>query len=724
MSSHSQPTEATTNALFVQLLERLTAGKPDHDSFRGAPVDITGLTPLELGRLWPAIQRASWDNVNVPARELAHSILRQAKQRDLAPTFDAVSGIESFRLLGVGAVDPALEYLASLACEPPEGLAEQLRRILGDSEGWADSRYKVFVLTRLLDEPSRAELEQRVHAKYGDSPLVLREFALLEQLGRSALLSLAMPRHVSYYWAAQAQEKGDPAIALADDAAYVDFSEKALSDATQRLNEIHRGTVPYEADGAFSIEDAHIIARAARVAALRDEPWFRELIGDLFPKACLAPTDAKSCPSQSLAIALGHSIEGVPTPESVRALREALGVVRHAGVKKKLSRNIKPAERALVERPEIALRLTADTKPGKKHQALLATCLEAGFWANLDMSWEDWCRKLALPGSVAQFTRALIWRAQDSSGQPVSFMLDGDLHRLSTIDCNAHAIAVTESSRISLWHPLTADETERDAWRSLISERKIRQPIRQAYREYYLPEIEETAEKESSMFAGHVLSLVPLIGLARREGWQIEKEGSLIRRFGNLRILFGVGADLYPGVQGWGESSGMIFQKRQGSRWQSIAIREIPPITFSEMGRAVDLLVSVAGFALEDTASTKTRSLHPQAAARGRHIARMGKLRVGEMASMRRVVLKRVFEREIVAGTVAIDSHHVRVRAFSIHLATARVTRDGAPIDLDLPKGNAKLAAVPWLPYDEVLLERIVDSVAALLGGHSGDTSQ
>ena len=47
-------TEDLSNTTVEQLLERLAA-TPDHDRFVGAPVDIAGLTPLEYGRLWPAL---------------------------------------------------------------------------------------------------------------------------------------------------------------------------------------------------------------------------------------------------------------------------------------------------------------------------------------------------------------------------------------------------------------------------------------------------------------------------------------------------------------------------------------------------------------------------------------------------------------------------------------------------------------------------------------------
>jgi hypothetical protein len=54
---------------------------------------------------------------------------------------------------------------------------------------------------------------------------------------------------------------------------------------------------------------------------------------------------------------------------------------------------------------------------------------------------------------------------------------------------------------------------------------------------------------------------------------------------------------------------------------------------------------------------------------------------------------------------IQFEARHLRIGPYAIHLATGRVTCDGEPIIIDLPK--PKLAAVPWLPHDEKLLETI-----------------
>ncbi|WP_426212343.1 hypothetical protein [Massilia sp. TWP1-3-3] len=74
-----------------------------------------------------------------------------------------------------------------------------------------------------------------------------------------------------------------------------------------------------------------------------------------------------------------------------------------------------------------------------------------------------------------------------------------------------------------------------------------------------------------------------------------------------------------------------------------------------------------------------------------------------------------MFAEQIANGRLHLDSHHIRVGNYSVHLASARVLNGNAPILLPADDQSRKLSALPWLPYDEVLLQKIVDQVAQLL---------
>ena len=227
----------------------------------------------------------------------------------------------------------------------------------------------------------------------------------------------------------------------------------------------------------------------------------------------------ETAPSQSLAIALGHAVETIPTP-SVRALRDALATVRHAGVQK-LARNLKPAERALGERPHTALRMTLDAKPDKKQLTMLATCMEAGFWQSMTLGHAEWRERLVDAPAGAAFSTRTIWQARARDGATVSFMPDIAKGEIVLRDAAGVACELDVDSEIRLWHPLLADADERLAWQRAIVGRAIRQPVRQAFREFYVPADEDTATSHSAMFEGHVLASRPMLGVARREGWSI-----------------------------------------------------------------------------------------------------------------------------------------------------------------------------------------------------------
>ena len=139
---------------------------------------------------------------------------------------------------------------------------------------------------------------------------------MLPELGPAALLALAATND-GYFAPKRCGSTPTTRPPRSRRAAYVDFARDTLTEAARHVAAIHAGDVPYQADRAFTTDDAQVVARAARVAAIatrRGSP----LIGPLLTGVCVAPTAAKTAPSQSLAIALGHAVETIPTPESVR----------------------------------------------------------------------------------------------------------------------------------------------------------------------------------------------------------------------------------------------------------------------------------------------------------------------------------------------------------------------------------------------------------------------
>jgi hypothetical protein len=670
---------------FAELQARLSCA-PDHDRFIGEPIDIGKLTPDELGRLWPLLQRVRCDlDAAAPLRQQADEVLRQAQQKELAPRLDNRTLLATLRAVPQAPTPVAalLSWAACLATDPDPALDAALAPLLPKEEQWTDERHALLAIGRALGARRMvARLADAVVRHFGDS-LPAREFTVLRETRLAALLALARSGHLEVP-GVDSDRPADAAAALADDPDYLVFAQAALEEAARRLERIHAGELPYQAGGACNRDEAAVLGLAARVAATRDAPWYPDLIARLLPGACVAPTAARTAPSQALTIALGHAIEAVPTPEAVMALRQALSVVRHAGLQKKLERHRKPAERGLLRRPQVALRLLDAGLEAKQQRALLTQFFEAALVQGFTLPYEEWRRRLLANEATATFARTLVWHAG------VAFMLDdGD----APADAQGQPLVIAAEAQVSLWHPVEADDGERDAWRARILQRKLRQPVRQAFREFYQP-------SDADLFAGYELSVVRLIGLARREGWVLES-GCLERSFGDVRLCFVLSQDIYPGLDGVVASRALRFARGR----QALALHELAPRLLSEACRAVDLLASVSAVALEtDEDDTPGRS-------------RRVLLLAGQAGidAIRRQVLAQVLQPQVAAGSVRIDGFYVHAGEARVSIRTGRVLRAGAPVELDLGKPGKRLRALPWVPYDEALLERVLHSVGALL---------
>ncbi|MDN2698447.1 DUF4132 domain-containing protein [Janthinobacterium sp. SUN073] len=678
------PSESTRAAA---LRARLDGGFVEHARFTGPPVDFQDWAPEELGAIWGALHRAAGFGHDDPARrELAMALLAQASSVNLAPALAGDMFLDALDAARVHDWDYAIGCLACLHGEVPEGSARLALRILDEPARWGEQHFAAWLLARLAGGDVPAQFGQMMderHARY-PMPLTLQELTVLPQLAQASLLALAGSRY-SGHWNRDSIGEADPAEVLADDAAYVDFARTILEQAVRHIAAIHDGSVPYAADAAFATADSPVLARAARVASYRDDAWFRPVITVLLPLACVAPGAAKSAPSQSLAMALGHAVETIPTPESLQALRAALAQVRHAGIRKKLERNLKPAERALAERPDIAWRIGMPGPMGKRRQAMLARRLEAGYASEVWFRLDQW-RALRDDADIDAVARALVWRTGDGS----AFMLDGK----GAIDAQGQPVGLPAQGEIGLWHPLHGNGEERAAWQALLAQRRLRQPLRQVYREIYEPPGDGSAP-----FAGYQLSLRTLLGLARREGWRLDHDEGLSRQFGAWRVSLRVEGRVYPGAGGACTSNGLAPAQ----------MMPMAPVAYSEACRAADLLVSASALALVE---------EEQSVEREQRLFYLANLAPGPMAGMRRAVLEQVFADQIEDGRMALEARHLMVGRHAIHLTTGRVTKDGAEAAIEVVAKGSKLGAVPWLPYDEALLEKIAAAAGALMVLH------
>lgn len=741
-----------------RLLTRLTAPKPDHVAFTGEQefVDASQLSREELGAIWEGVAQAASDHHNYPAYGLAMGLymeLRATRRWPLLTDAQVQTHLAGGQSGKWGRALVAIAWRADRSFPLPAAMVAELRRLLGSNDELAAQLAKEMPGAHLA---SFARMTLCI-AHHLEPDSAAPELAALAQLLRNAapeagyrrmelalLLSLRREELLAQSWAVNSFDyQADPR----SQALY----EQVLRDACARVQAIHKGDVPYVPYKAFAEDDIEVVADAYRffAAGSKAPAWLGEVLGQLMLLLSVAPDKAaKSMPSQTLSCRLAEEVSKLPTPEAIASVHAAAKETINATVKKVLEQRTQQAKTALALRPDIVLGLVAGGEPDKKQQTMLATLLQASYWTELPFTLADWRAQLALSSGAGEFARQLIWFTRPEGADAVAFMAQPVDDGLQYTDHNGTPLRLDDEARVTLWHPLHSTREVRQAWQRHLTGRQLRQPLRQAFREHYevQPDDLQTPPQEENplwhanetwQFAGYMLKLKPLIGLARGEGWKLDKDRiGLVREMGPVKVMFDIDAEIYPGVDGDADSMSLNFWREIGDRRVRVPLKDVPPIIYSEACRAVDLLVSVASYAYtgddphggltvgdvglhlssEPAPPPKPGPVHP-VLRRQRRLRHLGGLNIADMMAMRQQVLAQAFAAQVESGQIKFDGRAATIGEYTVNLGTARVSKLGEQVEVKLAKpGKGKnLAALPWLPYDEVLLEKLVGAIAALL---------
>lgn len=613
------------------------------------PDQVSAISPETLGGLWADIlenRRAPSPTVN----NLASLLYRKVREQQLQPALDNAAALRVLPLARDW--QEIVSYLGWLSEPPAPALTDFIAQQFAneqtlDQQVSRDGRYGCAILAHFIGVAALERWQQAMSEQFSEQSLILLEASFIPNLSANSRFTL-FSFGQGYFKAGEE----DPARQLSQDPAYCSFAYQALNQAIAHLEAIHNQPDTYRADGAFSVDEAHVIARAARVAAWRDESWLAEAFPRLLALVCTAPGEAKTVPSQSLAIALGHAVEGIPTPESVQALQHWVEKVRHAGVQKKLKRNLKPAQQALAMRGEYAFRHLSASKNKKQRETLLKV-LESGIYYDTHYLWQTWQQAVTQFAWVNEISCQLIWQVESAAGVYHSMM---PMPNQQWIDCRGNACALPEPSRIRLWHPLQVSPAEHDAWQASLLRLGIEQPFKQALREIY----HVTAMQD---FSGYILDLQRLVGLARAEGWKVNYD-AFERWFGGYLFVFSMHTTLFHGVQGQGNSGELVGYRQNHGRRERVADEQIPAVVLSEALRAVDLLVSMS------------------ALARGANCYERGFTSMNEALNERKACVEQHFADELTSQHLQLSGHYAQVGDNQVHLATGRVTCRGKPVIL------------------------------------------
>lgn len=189
---------------------------------------------------------------------------------------------------------------------------------------------------------------------------------------------------------------------------------------------------------------------------------------------------------------------------------------------------------------------------------------------------------------MSPIVRGLIW--QDEDGAIGLFCTDG----LEGPD----GIQPVTGTRLRLVHPVWLLRQDGGAgllarWQRWLVAHQRMQPFKQAFREIYvLTPAEQEAGDRSSRYAGRQIQAGIAQGLFQARGWIVHADDARwSHSFGDgLMVSCDYSAGRYFGEEAEGEIQDLVFE-RNG---KSLSLIDVPPTSFSEAMRDLDLVVTIA----------------------------------------------------------------------------------------------------------------------------------
>ncbi len=230
-------------------------------------------------------------------------------------------------------------------------------------------------------------------------------------------------------------------------------------------------------------------------------------------------------------------------------------------------------------------------------------------------SWSaaQWRQKYLDHPVTGRLTRALIWQFRaDGTGTWASGIPATEL-ALVTTDGTQVPIPAGDNAEVRPWHPVHAIAGEVRAWRQVLVDRQLSQPVKQAFREVYVLTPAETESRDySNRFSGHIFRQEQARALMKGRSWApvplagwddgIDR-GIACRQFPHAGGQAGLRAEFFfdpADYQEFGHQGMYKYCASDQVRFfdagtgDPVPLAEVPPLIFSEAMRDVDLFIGVA----------------------------------------------------------------------------------------------------------------------------------
>ena len=227
--------------------------------------------------------------------------------------------------------------------------------------------------------------------------------------------------------------------------------------------------------------------------------------------------------------------------------------------------------------------------------------IESFFLKKREWTIAEWQKYYHDHRLISFVSRKLIWTFKEGDKQA-----NGIYYNDTFIDAHENPITwLSDQTKVTLWHPIGTSTTAILQWRTLLDQKGIQQPFKQAFREVYLVTAAELeTENYSNRFAAHILYQFQFVALCQARRWSYTLMGQWdSHNTPTIKIpAWDMTAEFWVDVNWDGEGIAndmgvfnYIFtdQVRFYDKERQLPMDQVPDIVFSEIMRDVDLFVGV-----------------------------------------------------------------------------------------------------------------------------------
>lgn len=253
---------------------------------------------------------------------------------------------------------------------------------------------------------------------------------------------------------------------------------------------------------------------------------------------------------------------------------------------------------------ELLKKAKADVAQIKKYLTAQRDRIDRLYLENRVWNYSDYLKSYLNHGLVGFIAEKLLWQVEKDAEFITVLQHEG-----KWLDKNEAEIDwIDESTKIRLWHPIHSEIEEILYWRNRLETLKIKQPLKQAYREVYiLTDAEINTTVYSNRMAAHIIKQHQFNALTGIRGWRYSLMGAYDD--GRDAEVASIHMSAYNmTAEFWINEIASDDQFNDAGIWNYVAtdqvrfikdhthttnLIDVPKLVFSEIMRDVDLFVGV-----------------------------------------------------------------------------------------------------------------------------------